>query len=87
MVSPQYLRYAAGSEKEKGAGGRLHGGTIAHPFVFCKGGGVAGEARAAAAVGRRGGRGWGWALAACAERGAGGTLSQLSSPLHRRLRE
>ncbi len=38
MVSPQYLRYAAGSEKEKGAGGRLHGDTIAHPFVFCKGG-------------------------------------------------
>ena len=28
--------YAAGSEKEKGAGGRLHGGTIAHLFVFCK---------------------------------------------------
>ena len=38
MVGPQYLRYAAGSEKEKGAGGRLHGGTIAHPFGFCKGG-------------------------------------------------
>ena len=38
MVSPQYLRYAAGSEKEKGAGGRLHGGTIAHSFVFCNGG-------------------------------------------------
>ena len=38
MVSPQHLRYAAGSEKEKGAGGRLHGGTIAHPFVFCNGG-------------------------------------------------
>ncbi len=30
--------YAAGSEKERRAGGRLHGGTIAHPFVFCKGG-------------------------------------------------
>ncbi len=30
--------YAAGSEKEKGAGGRLHGGTIAQSFVFCKGG-------------------------------------------------
>ena len=39
VVSPQYIRYAAGSEKEKRAGGRLHGGTIAHPFVFCKGGG------------------------------------------------
>ena len=38
MVSPQYLRYAAGSEKEKGAGDRLHGGTIAQLFVFCKGG-------------------------------------------------
>ena len=40
VVSPQYIRYAAGSEKEKRAGGRLHGGTIAHPFVFCKGGGA-----------------------------------------------
>ncbi len=38
MVSPQYIRYAAGSEKEKGAGGRLHGGTIAQLFVFCNGG-------------------------------------------------
>ena len=38
MVSPQYLRYAAGSEKEKRAGGRLHGGIIAQLFVFCKGG-------------------------------------------------
>ena len=38
MVSPQYLRYAAGSEKEKGAGGRLHRGTIAHSFVFAMGG-------------------------------------------------
>ena len=37
-MSPQYLRYAAGSEKEKGAGGRLHGGTTAHPFVYCNGG-------------------------------------------------
>ena len=35
MVSPQYLRYATGSEEEKGAGGRLHGGTIAQLFVFC----------------------------------------------------
>ena len=32
--------YAAGSEKEKRAPGPLHGGTIAHPFVFCKGGGA-----------------------------------------------
>ena len=30
--------YAAGSKEEKGAGGSLHGGTIAHLFVFCKGG-------------------------------------------------
>ena len=37
VVSPQYIRYAAGSEKEKRAGGRLHGGTIAHSFLFCKG--------------------------------------------------
>ena len=35
MVSPQYIRYAAGSEKEKRAGGRLHGGTIAQSFLFC----------------------------------------------------
>ena len=34
MVSA-VLMYAAGSEKEKGAGGRLHGGIIAHLFVFC----------------------------------------------------
>ena len=39
MVSPQYIRYAAGSEKEKRAWGRLHGGTIAQSFVFCNGGG------------------------------------------------
>ena len=38
MVSPQYRRYAAGSEKEKRAGGLLHGDTIAHLFVFCNGG-------------------------------------------------
>ncbi len=31
--------YAAGSEKEKRACGRLHGGTIAHLFVFYNGGG------------------------------------------------
>ena len=53
VVSPQYIRYAAGSEKEKRAGGPLHGGTIAHPFVFCKGGGA--ETSPAA-----GGRDWGW---------------------------
>ncbi len=46
--------YAAGSEKEKGAGGRLHGGTIAHPFVFCKGGGWQGPRTPASA--RRWGR-------------------------------
>ena len=39
MVSPQCTMYAAGSKEEKRAGGPLHGGTIAHPFVFCKGGG------------------------------------------------
>ena len=33
------LMYAAGSEKEKQAGDRLHGDTIAQSFVFCKGGG------------------------------------------------
>ena len=38
MVSPQYIRYAAGSEEEKRADRRLHGGTIAQSFVFCKGG-------------------------------------------------
>ncbi len=37
MVSPQYNMYAAGSEEEKQAGGPLHGGTIAHLFVFCNG--------------------------------------------------
>ena len=37
MVSPQYIRYAAGSEKEKRAGGPLHGGTIAQSFLFCNG--------------------------------------------------
>ncbi len=37
VVSPQHIRYAAGSEEEKRAGGRLHGGTIAQLFVFCKG--------------------------------------------------
>ena len=36
VVSLQCNMYAAGSEKEKRAGGPLHGGTIAHPFVFCK---------------------------------------------------
>ena len=36
MVSPQYIRYAAGSEKEKRADRRLHGGTIAQSFLFCK---------------------------------------------------
>ncbi len=30
--------YAAGSEEEQRAGVRLHGGTIAQSFVFCKGG-------------------------------------------------
>ncbi len=30
--------YAAGSKEEKRAGGRLHGGTIAHLFVFYNGG-------------------------------------------------
>ena len=38
VVSPQYIRYAAGSKEEKRAGGRLHGGTIAQSFCFCKGG-------------------------------------------------
>ncbi len=37
VVSPQYIRYAAGSEKEKRARGPLHGDTIAQSFVFCKG--------------------------------------------------
>ena len=37
VVSPQYIRYAAGSEKEKGAGGPLHGDTIAQLFLFCNG--------------------------------------------------
>ena len=36
VVSPQYIRYAAGSKEEKRAWGPLHGGTIAHPFVLCK---------------------------------------------------
>ena len=48
VVSLQCNMYAAGSEKEKGAGGRLHGGTIAHPFVFCNGG-VAGPRTPASA--------------------------------------
>ena len=52
VVSPQYIRYAAGSEKEKRAGGRLHGSTIAQLFGFCNGGGA--EASPAA-----GGRDWG----------------------------
>ncbi len=34
-VSPQYIRYAAGSKEEKQAGGLLHGGTIAQSFGFC----------------------------------------------------
>ena len=37
MVSPQYIRYAAGSEEEKRAGRRLHGDTIVQVFGFCKG--------------------------------------------------
>ena len=37
VVSPQYIRCAAGSEKEKRAGGRLHGDTIAQSFAFCNG--------------------------------------------------
>ncbi len=37
MVSPQYIRYAAGSKEEKRAGGPLHGDTTAHSFGFCKG--------------------------------------------------
>ena len=37
VFSLQCSMYAAGSEKEKRAGGRLHGGTIAQLFVFCKG--------------------------------------------------
>ena len=40
--------YAAGSEKEKRAGGRLHGDTIVHLFVFCNGG-VAGARTPASA--------------------------------------
>ena len=52
MVSPQYIRYAAGSEKEKRAGGRLHGGIIAHSFEFYKGG-------VAEASPEAGGRDWG----------------------------
>ena len=38
VVSPQYIRYAAGPKEEKRAGGRLHGDTIAHLFFFCNGG-------------------------------------------------
>ena len=38
VFSLQCSMYAAGSEKEKRAGCPLHGGTIAHLFVFCKGG-------------------------------------------------
>ena len=37
MVSPQSKRYAAVSKEEKGAGGRLHGDTIAQSFLFCNG--------------------------------------------------
>ena len=55
MVSA-VLMYAAGSEKEKRAGGSLHRDTIAQLFVFCKGG-LAVEARAA--VRRWGGEGGG----------------------------
>ncbi len=36
VVSPQYIRYAAGSEEEKRAGGPLPRDTIAHSFSFCK---------------------------------------------------
>ncbi len=51
VVSLQGTMYAAGSEKEKRAGGRLHGGTIAQLFVFCKG--------ELGGVGRWGSSGWG----------------------------
>ena len=37
VVSPQYIRYAACSEKEKRAGDPLHGDTIAQSFLFCNG--------------------------------------------------
>ena len=37
MVSPQYIRYAAGSKEGKRAGGPLHGDTIAQSFSFCNG--------------------------------------------------
>ena len=37
VFSLQCSLYAAGSEKEKRAGGPLHGDIIAHLFVFCKG--------------------------------------------------
>ena len=38
VVSLQCNMYAAGSEKEKRAGGSLPGDTIAQAFLFCKGG-------------------------------------------------
>ena len=52
MVSPQYIRYAAGSKEEKRAGGPLHGDTIAQSFSFCNGAGS----------GWRGGSGWACAV-------------------------
>ncbi len=58
VFSLQCSMYAAGSEKEKRAGCPLHGGTIAHLFVFCKGG-VAG-ARTPASARRWGRMGLSW---------------------------